>query len=102
LLASDRLAGWWGAVHSIRSGQPTIGKTSKAVVKRLVRRSATKVTLEQFNPKKTIELKSSDVLPMHRNVGSGEAYGRAASQPGDKFVGLSPSGGVKKSSLMYA
>jgi hypothetical protein len=78
------------------------GDAPRAVVKRLVRRSATKVTLEQFNPKKTIELKSSDVLPMHRNVGSGEAYGRAASQPGDKFVGLSPSGGVKKSSLMYA
>ena len=57
----------------VRSGQPTIGKTSKAVVKRLVRRSATKVTLEQFNPKKTIELKASDILSMHRMVGSGEA-----------------------------
>ena len=49
------------------------GDAPKAVVKRLVRRSATKVTLEQFNPKKTIELKSSDILSMHRVVGSGEA-----------------------------
>jgi hypothetical protein len=31
------------------------------------------VTLEQFNPKKTIELKTSDILSMHRVVGSGEA-----------------------------
>jgi phage repressor protein C with HTH and peptisase S24 domain len=43
------------------------------VVKRLVRRSATKVTLEQFDPKKTIEIKSGDILSMHRVVGSGEA-----------------------------
>jgi phage repressor protein C with HTH and peptisase S24 domain len=49
------------------------GDAPRAVVKRLVRRSATKVTLEQFNPKKTIELKASDVLSMHRVVGSGEA-----------------------------
>lgn len=49
------------------------GDAPRAVVKRLLRRSATKVTLEQFNPKKTIELKSSDVLSMHRVVGSGEA-----------------------------
>jgi phage repressor protein C with HTH and peptisase S24 domain len=49
------------------------GDAPRAVVKRLVRRSATKVTLEQFNPKKTIELKSGDILSMHRVVGSGEA-----------------------------
>jgi phage repressor protein C with HTH and peptisase S24 domain len=49
------------------------GDAPRAVVKRLVRRSATKMTLEQFNPKKTIELKTSDILSMHRVVGSGEA-----------------------------
>jgi phage repressor protein C with HTH and peptisase S24 domain len=49
------------------------GDAPRAVVKRLVRRSATKVTLEQFNPKKTIELKAGDILSMHRVVGSGEA-----------------------------
>lgn len=49
------------------------GEAPRAVVKRLVRRSATKVTLEQFNPKKTVELKTSDIISMHRVVGSGEA-----------------------------
>lgn len=49
------------------------GDAPRAVVKRLVRRSATKVTLEQFNPKKTIELKTGDIISMHRVVGSGEA-----------------------------
>ena len=49
------------------------GEAPKAVVKRLVRRSATKVTLEQFNPRKTVELKASDIISMHRVVGSGEA-----------------------------
>jgi phage repressor protein C with HTH and peptisase S24 domain len=49
------------------------GDAPRAVVKRLVRRSATKVMLEQFNPKKTIELKTGDILSMHRVVGSGEA-----------------------------
>jgi phage repressor protein C with HTH and peptisase S24 domain len=49
------------------------GDAPRAVVKRLVRRSATKVTLEQYNPKKTIELKASDIISMHRVVGSGEA-----------------------------
>jgi phage repressor protein C with HTH and peptisase S24 domain len=49
------------------------GDAPRAVVKRLLRRSATKVTLEQFNPKKTIELKTSDVISIHRVVGSGEA-----------------------------
>ncbi|HWF65227.1 MAG TPA: S24 family peptidase [Rhizomicrobium sp.] len=51
----------------------SFGDAPRAVVKRLVRRSATKVTLEQFNPKKTIELKTSDIISIHRVVGSGEA-----------------------------
>jgi phage repressor protein C with HTH and peptisase S24 domain len=49
------------------------GDAPRAVVKRLLRRSATKVTLEQFNPRKTIELKTSDIISIHRVVGSGEA-----------------------------
>jgi phage repressor protein C with HTH and peptisase S24 domain len=53
--------------------KPKNGEAPRALVKRLVRRSATKVTLEQFNPKKTIELKTSDIISMHRVVGSGEA-----------------------------
>jgi hypothetical protein len=34
---------------------------------------ALRSALEQFNPEKTIELKASDTLSMHRVVGSGEA-----------------------------
>jgi len=49
------------------------GEAPRAVIKRLVRRSATKVTLEQFNPKKTVELKTGDIISIHRVVGSGEA-----------------------------
>jgi hypothetical protein len=35
--------------------------------------AAAKVTLEQFNPKKTIEFKTSEIISIHRVVGSGEA-----------------------------
>lgn len=49
------------------------GDTPRAVLKRLVRRSGTKVVLEQFNPAKTFELKTGEILSMHRVVGSVEA-----------------------------
>ena len=48
------------------------GETPKAVVKRLVKRSATKLTLEQYNPPKKFELKADDIVSIHRVVGSGE------------------------------
>lgn len=48
------------------------GEPPGAVLKRLVRRSATKVVLEQFNPPKKIEIKTSDIVSMHRVVGTGE------------------------------
>lgn len=44
----------------------------RAILKRLVRRSASKITLEQFQPAKTIEVKSTELVSMHRVVGSGE------------------------------
>ena len=46
--------------------------TPKAVVKRLIKRSATKITLEQYNPPKKFEIKSDDIVSIHRVVGSGE------------------------------
>jgi phage repressor protein C with HTH and peptisase S24 domain len=46
--------------------------TPKAVLKRLAKRSATKVTLEQFNPPKKFDIALGDVLSMHRVVGSSE------------------------------
>lgn len=60
-------------VRPVHSDDLDGGDAPRAVVKRLIRRSATKVTLEQFNPKKTIEIKSADIISMHRVVGSGEA-----------------------------
>jgi phage repressor protein C with HTH and peptisase S24 domain len=48
------------------------GDTPKAVVKRLIKRSATKLVLEQYNPAKKFELKLDDVVSIHRVVGSGE------------------------------
>jgi len=48
------------------------GETPKAVVKRLIKRSATKVTLEQYNPPKKFDIKTDDIVSIHRVVGSGE------------------------------
>lgn len=49
------------------------GEAPRAVIKRLVRRSGSKIVLEQYNPKKSFELKDSDVVSVHRVVASGEA-----------------------------
>lgn len=48
------------------------GDTPKAVVKRLIKRSATKITLEQYNPAKKFDIKTDDIVSIHRVVGSGE------------------------------
>lgn len=48
------------------------GDTPKAVVKRLIKRSASKITLEQYNPPKKFDIKSDDIVSIHRVVGSGE------------------------------
>ncbi len=49
------------------------GDTPLAVVKRLVKRTATKTVLEQFNPVKTFDIRNDDIVSIHRVVGSGEA-----------------------------
>jgi phage repressor protein C with HTH and peptisase S24 domain len=51
------------------------GEAPRAFMKRLVRRTANKVTLEQFNPPKDFDIKTSDILSMHRIVGSAESGG---------------------------
>lgn len=48
------------------------GEAPRAVIKRLVRRSGNKITLEQYNPAKTFEIRVDEVVSMHRVVGSGE------------------------------
>jgi phage repressor protein C with HTH and peptisase S24 domain len=49
------------------------GEAPRAVIKRLVRRSGNKIVLEQYNPKKSFELKADELVSMHRVVASGEA-----------------------------
>jgi phage repressor protein C with HTH and peptisase S24 domain len=49
------------------------GDTPRAVIKRLVKRTATKIVLEQFNPQKTFDIRADDIVSIHRVVGSGEA-----------------------------
>jgi phage repressor protein C with HTH and peptisase S24 domain len=53
---------------------PKNGETvPRAFLKRLVRRSGSKVVVGQIHPEKTFDLKPSEILSMHRVVGSGEA-----------------------------
>ena len=49
------------------------GDTPKAVVKRLVKRTASKTVLEQFNPDKNFDIHTDDIVSLHRVVGSGES-----------------------------
>jgi phage repressor protein C with HTH and peptisase S24 domain/lambda repressor-like predicted transcriptional regulator len=49
-------------------GEPT----PRAFLKRLVRRTAKTLFLEQFNPRKPFEIPAADVLSIHRVVGSGD------------------------------
>ena len=51
------------------------GEAPRASMKRLVKRVGHKVTFEQFNTTKQIEIKASDVLSIHRIVGSAESGG---------------------------
>ena len=49
------------------------GEAPLAVIKRLVKRTGSKIVLEQFNPHKTFEIRADDIVSIHRVVGSGEA-----------------------------
>lgn len=53
--------------------RPKDGDTPAAVIKRLVKRTSTKIVLEQFNPQKTFDIRLDDIVSIHRVVGSGEA-----------------------------
>lgn len=53
--------------------RPKDGETPAAVIKRLIKRTGTKIVLEQFNPHKTFDIRADDIVSIHRVVGSGEA-----------------------------
>lgn len=75
-----------GEIAHIHPGRPVIpgayvlvqrkpaheGEPPLAVIKRLVRRSGTKVTLEQLNPKKQFDVLVDNIISIHRIVGSSE------------------------------
>lgn len=49
------------------------GDAPLAVIKRLIKRTGSKIVLEQFNPHKSFEIRADDIVSIHRVVGSGEA-----------------------------
>ena len=48
------------------------GDPPLAVIKRLIKRTASKITLEQFNPAKSFDIRSDDIVSVHRVVGASE------------------------------
>jgi phage repressor protein C with HTH and peptisase S24 domain len=49
------------------------GDPPLAVIKRLIKRTASRITLEQFNPAKSFDIRSDDIVSIHRVVGASEA-----------------------------
>ncbi len=62
-----------GAYVLVQRRPKNDGEPPLAVIKRLAKRTGAKIVLEQFNPPKTFEIKSADMVSIHRVVGSGEA-----------------------------
>jgi phage repressor protein C with HTH and peptisase S24 domain len=61
-----------GAYVLVQKKPRAAGEAPLAVIKRLSKRSGAKITLEQFNPPKTFDIKAGDLVSIHRVVGSGE------------------------------
>jgi phage repressor protein C with HTH and peptisase S24 domain len=61
-----------GAYVLVQTKPRTEGDAPRAYVKRLLRRTADKFVLEQYNPPKKIDLFARDVITIHRVMGSGE------------------------------
>ncbi len=62
-----------GAYVLIQKRPAAEGEPPLAVIKRLVRRSGSKIVVAQHTPAKEFEIKAGEVLSMHRVVGSSEA-----------------------------
>ena len=62
-----------GAYVLVQRRPKSDGDPPLAVIKRLARRTGSKIVLEQFNPPKTFEIRAADIVSIHRVVGSGEA-----------------------------
>jgi phage repressor protein C with HTH and peptisase S24 domain len=62
-----------GAYVLVQRKPKAAGDAPLAIIKRLAKRSGAKITLEQFNPSRLFEIKTGDIVSIHRVVGSGEA-----------------------------
>ena len=62
-----------GAYVLVQRKPKASGEAPLAVIKRLAKRSGAKITLEQFNPPKSFDIKAGEIVSIHRVVGSGEA-----------------------------
>lgn len=51
---------------------PAEGEPPLALIKRFVKKTATKIVLEQYNPPKQLDIPARDVVSIHKIVGSGE------------------------------
>lgn len=61
-----------GAYVLVQRKAKAAGEPPLAVIKQLVRRSGSKVTLAQLNPKKEFDVAAGDIVSIHRVVGSSE------------------------------
>ena len=64
-----------GAFVLVQTTPGQQGEMAQAFIKRFTKRTATKLTFEQYNPPKQTEVKVSDIATMHRIVGSAESGG---------------------------
>lgn len=62
-----------GAYVLVQKRPKAPGEPPLAVIKELVRRSGSKIVLAQINPPKTFELRTDEIVSIHRVVGSAEA-----------------------------
>lgn len=62
-----------GAYVLVQKRPKAPGEPPLAVIKELVRRSGSKITLAQLNPPRTFDLKTDEIVSIHRVVGSAEA-----------------------------
>lgn len=56
----------------VQLNPPAEGEPPRALIKRFVRKTATKIVLEQYNPPKQLDIPVRDIVSIHKIVGSGE------------------------------
>lgn len=61
-----------GSYVLVQARPRTEGEPPRAVVKRLAKKLAQKIVLEQFNPPRQFDIQTKDIVSMHRIMGSGE------------------------------